>query len=457
MKKIRSSKEYTVVTYQETLSWLHSMPRTHSAPTLSRVKALLSMVGDPQNALSGRFLHVTGTNGKGSTCAFLSSALRAQGYRVGRFISPFIMEFRERMEINGEQISEDEVCEIGAELQTVVNRYTSETGQAPLEFELVTVMGLLYFARHACDLVVLEVGIGGMYDPTNIVTPLLSVIMRVDYDHTELLGDTLAAIAEQKAGIIKPGAPCILYADNEDEVISVIRSRCDAVGASLVIPDMAALSIGGARPGRLAFTYCGQAYLLQLSGIYQVRNALCAIEALRLLPSLGFAMDADAIVQGLAAAHFPARFEVLSQDPPILLDGAHNASGMEALAENIDFYYPDRPLLYLCGMLGDKQPEASLEPILRPQTVRFCACVTPPSPRAMKADALCRIFRSHGIDAAPYETMEAALDALRAMRAEMCCTDDTETHPILCFGSLYSAGDIRRLCGLETENEHADV
>ena len=344
------------MTYKETLAWLHSMPRTHSAPTLSRVEALLSMVGNPHTALSGRFLHVTGTNGKGSACAFLSSALRAQGYRVGRFISPFIMEFRERMEINGEQITEEEVCEIGAELQAVVNRYTSESGQTPLEFELVTVMGLLYFARRGCDLVVLEVGIGGTYDPTNVVTPLLSVIMRVDYDHTELLGDTLAAIAEQKAGIVKAGAPCILYADNEDEVIDVVRRRCDEVGSALIIPDTSALAIGDARPGCLSFTYRGQDYRMRLSGLYQVRNALCAIEALRLLPSRGFTMTADAIVRGLASAHFPARFEVLSVNPPIILDGAHNASGMEALAENIDFYYPGKPLLYLCGMLRDKQP-----------------------------------------------------------------------------------------------------
>lgn len=439
------------MTYQETLAWLHSMPRIHTAPTLERVRVLLSMVGNPQNALSGRFLHVTGTNGKGSACAFLTSALRIQGYRVGRFISPFIMEFRERMEIDGEQISEAEVCALGEELQLIVNRYTSETGQTPLEFELVTVMGLLYFARHACDLVVLEVGIGGAYDPTNIVTPLLSVIMRVDYDHTELLGDTLAAIAEQKAGIIKSGAPCVLYADNEPEVVDVIRRRCEETGSLLVIPDLDSLAIGDACPGKLSFSYRDLAYTLHLSGIYQVRNALTAIEALRLLPSLGYAMTEDAMVQGLSAAQFPARFEVLSQNPPILLDGAHNVSGMEALAENIDFYYPDRPLLYLCGMLRDKNPEEALAPILCAETVRFCACITPPSPRAMQAETLCEIFRAHGIEAVPYPTIEEALRVLTELRASMCGDADIDVLPILCFGSLYSAGDIRRACGIFTE------
>ena len=435
------------MTYQETLSWLHSMPRTHSAPTLERVRTLLSMVGNPQDSLSGRFLHVPGTNGKGSACAFLSSALRAQGYRVGRFISPFIMEFRERMEIDGEQISEAEVCTIGEELRMIVNRYTSETGQAPLEFELVTVMGLLYFARHTCDFVVLEVGIGGTYDPTNVVTPLLSVIMRVDYDHTELLGDTLAAIAEQKAGIIKPGAPCVLYADNESDVMEVIRRRCAETGSALVIPDTDALKLGDARPGCLHFSYRNCAYTLRLSGIYQVRNALTAIEALHLLPSLGYTMTEDAIERGLAAAQFPARFEVLSQNPPILLDGAHNRSGMDALAENIDFYYPDQPILYLCGMLRDKNPEDALAPILRAETTRFCACITPPSPRAMKAEDLCEIFRTRGIASEPYASIDDALRALKDMRGD----SESDLLPILCFGSLYSAGDIRRACGIYNE------
>lgn len=439
------------MTYQETLAWLHSMPRIHTAPTLERVRVLLSMVGNPQNVLSGRFLHVTGTNGKGSACAFLTSALRKQGYCVGRFISPFIMEFRERMEIDGVQISEEEVCALGEELQQVVNRYTSKTGQTPLEFELVTVMGLLFFARHACDFVVLEVGIGGTYDPTNIVTPLLSVIMRVDYDHTELLGDTLAEIAEQKAGIIKSGAPCVLYAENASEVVDVIRRRCAETGSSLVIPDLGSLTIGDAYPGKLSFTYRDLVYTLHLSGVYQVRNALTAIEALRLLPSLGYAMTEDSIVQGLSAAQFPARFEVLSQHPPILLDGAHNVSGIEALAENIDFYYPDRPLLYLCGMLRDKNPEEALAPILRAGTVRFCACITPPSPRAMQAETLCEIFRAHGIEALPYPTIEEALHALTELRASMCSDADIDALPILCFGSLYSAGDVRRAFGIFTE------
>jgi dihydrofolate synthase/folylpolyglutamate synthase len=224
-----------------------------------------------------------------------------------------------------------------------------------------------------------------------------------------------------------------------------------------VIPDLGSLTIGDAYPGKLSFTYRDLVYTLHLSGVYQVRNALTAIEALRLLPSLGYAMTENAIVQGLSAAQFPARFEVLSQHPPILLDGAHNVSGMEALAENIDFYYSDRSLLYLCGMLRDKNPEEALAPILRAGTVRFCACITPPSPRAMQAETLCEIFRAHGIEALPYPTIEEALHALTELRASMCSDADIDDLPILCFGSLYSAGDVRRACGIFTETADLGV
>ncbi|MGM9626220.1 MAG: bifunctional folylpolyglutamate synthase/dihydrofolate synthase [Eubacteriales bacterium] len=429
------------MTYSETLAWMHSMPRIRTAPTLSRMERLLDMLGNPEKKLAGRFLHVTGTNGKGSVCAFLTSALRRQGYRVGRFISPFIMEFRERMEIDGVRISEEAVTEIGARLQACVNRFTQETGETPLEFELVTLMGLIWFAEQNCGLVVTEVGIGGLTDATNVITPLLSVITRVDYDHTELLGGTLTAIAEQKSGIIKHGAPCVLYADNEPEVKRVIETRCRAVGSPLIVPDIASLRIGNAEPGFLPFSYRDVPYTLGLSGLYQAQNAITAIEALRLLPSLGYPVSEEAVRTGLAETVFPARFEVLTQKPLIILDGAHNASGMHALADNIRYYFPGKPLFYLCGMLGDKHPKDALAPVLTPETVRFAACITPPTPRAMPAETLSRVFSENGIPARPFPS---AADAIAFLR--QAAGTDAST-PILCFGSLYSAGDIRRACG----------
>ncbi len=429
------------MTYKETLAALHTMPRTHTAPTLARMKRLLSMLGNPEAALSGRFIHVTGTNGKGSACAFLSSVLQRQGYRVGRFISPFIMEFRERMEVDGEQITEAEVVALYTEIEPCVKRYTEETGQYPLEFELVTCMGLLWFARKQCDLVVLEVGIGGTYDATNVVTPLASVIMRVDYDHTELLGNTLAEIAAQKAGIIKSGAPCILYADNEPDVCNVIQVKCAEVGSACIIPDRSAVSVMDAVPGKLSFVYRNTQITLALSGLYQIGNAITAVEVLRTLPSLGYPVSEESIVKGLSETTFPARFEVLSRDPYVILDGAHNASGIHAMAENIAFYFKGRPLYYLLGMLRDKNPGAALSEVLTPD-VRYVACITPPSPRAMPAVELAAELRQNGMEACAYPSIPTALDALRSMQTKARASG--EDIPILCFGSLYSAGDIRR-------------
>lgn len=430
------------MTYTQTLEWMHSMPRTHTAPTLSRMERLLAMLGNPEKTLAGRFLHVTGTNGKGSVCAFLSTALRREGYSVGRFISPFIMQFRERMEIDGEMISETEVAALGDEIRACVERFTRETGETPLEFELVTLMGFLWFARKRCDLVVLEVGIGGLYDATNVVTPLASVIMRVDYDHTELLGDTLERIARQKAGIIKPGAPCILYADNDPEVCNVIQETCAAVGSPLIIPDKNAVAIKDAVPGRLTFVYRYTEVTLSLSGLYQVQNAVTAIEVLRALPACGYPVSEDAIRAGLSETTFPARFEVLSDDPMIILDGAHNASGMHAMAENIAFYFGDRPLYYVVGMLCDKHPCEALSAVLLPDRIRFAACITPPSPRAMPANVLAAALEAGGIRAAGFDTIDGALETVRGMQA--AARQAGEDIPVLCFGSLYAAGDVRR-------------
>ena len=433
------------MTYPESLAWLHSMPRLHREPTLARIRRLLSFLGDPHKALEGRFLHVTGTNGKGSACAFLTSSLRCAGYRVGRFISPFIMEFRERMEIDGERISEEEVCALTERLKAAAERYQTETGELPLEFELVTAMGFLWFAEKACDLVVLEVGIGGMYDPTNVVTPLVSLIMRVDYDHTEILGPALADIARQKAGIIKPGRPCVVYPENAQEVFTVIHEKCTETGSDMIVPDTALVSVGDTSPGYLSFTYRGISYTMHLSGLYQIRNALCAIEALSLLPSLGFPISAEQIRKGLSEAHFPARFEVLSKEPYVILDGAHNASGMAVLRESVDRYFPEQPLLFLCGMLRDKTPGEALSAMLLPDRVRYAACITPPTPRAMDASALAGIFRENGIPADGYQDIQTALEALRAK-------DPDGKLPVICFGSLYSAGDIRRAFSKFEEN-----
>ena len=438
------------MTYEEVLSAMHALPRVHRAPTMQRILYLLSAVGDPHTKLSGRFIHVTGTNGKGSTCAFLSSVLTHAGYRVGRFVSPFIMDFCERMEIDGKQIQRETVAALGSEIFDAVKRMEKETNETLLEFEIVTAMGLLWFARENCDLVVLEVGIGGRDDPTNVVTPLLSVITHVDLDHTELLGDTPAAIAEIKAAIVKEGAPCVLGAENVPEVQAVLQKRCEETHSALVIPDTKAAHITSAKPGALSFTYKEKSYTLSLSGIYQIENALCAIEALTLMPSLGYPIKESDIAEGLRAASLPARFEVLKSAPYVIFDGAHNPSGIASLRRSIETYFDGKQILCLCGMLSDKHPDIALADMLSYPHIAEVACVTPPSPRAMQGEALARVFSENGISASSYPTVAAALKGLLAKQKKTGM-------PIICFGSLYLAGEIRRFFGRADEKTTAPL
>ncbi|MBQ4290925.1 MAG: bifunctional folylpolyglutamate synthase/dihydrofolate synthase [Clostridia bacterium] len=434
------------MTYDEAVAWLHGMPRYRSEPTLERMERLLSLLGDPHKELAGKILHVAGTNGKGSVCAFLTHALTRSGYRVGRFISPFIMEFRERMEINGEMIPKREVVSICKTLQKCVERFTEETGCTPLEFELVTAMGLYWFAEQRCDFLVLEVGVGGKYDPTNVVDPLLSVITRVDYDHTEVLGPTLRDIAAQKAGIVKEGRPCVISPDNPEEALDVIRCTCEAMHSNWIRPERTEAKILSAELGRLAFSYRQTDYELRLSGLYQIGNALCAIEAMRILASLpcGAKVTEKAVRAGLSETTFPARFEPLSSEPPVILEGAHNLSGFRALRENLDYYCQDQPLLFLCGMLRDKNPADCLDclPLSR---VCFAACVTPPSPRAMTGEELAELFREKGTEASGFPSVRDALSDLKR-RNRTCLI------PVICFGSLYVAGAVRRAFSLPDES-----
>ncbi len=433
------------MTYEETLAWMHTMPRAKEKPTLDRIRCLLALLGDPQKSLAGRFLHVTGTNGKGSVCAFLSRVLCRAGYRTGRFISPFIMEFTERMEIGGRRITRCEVAAYGDRLRAAADTMFAQRGERPIEFELVTAMGLLWFAERHCDLVVLEVGIGGAEDPTNVVVPLLSIITRVDFDHMELLGHTLSAIAEKKAGIIKAGAPCVLSAENGMEVRTVISARCETMHSPLHLTEPDAVTDVSAVPGRLSFSYRGIPYVLRLSGLYQLRNVLCALEALSLLPTLGYPVSPMDIREGLLETTFPARFEVLRASPMVILDGAHNASGIDALCENIRYYFGGKKLLVLCGMLRDKAPEEVLSPVFGLSQIAAAACIAPPTPRAMDAASLAAAYTAHGIPAQSYASISDALSVLETVQRETGA-------PILCFGSLYLAGDVRRYFGCMTEH-----
>ena len=426
--------------YQETLDYINSVRHNQWKLGLSRTRDLLHMLGDPQNEL--RFVHVGGTNGKGSTCAMLESVLRAAGYRTGIFPSPYIEDFRERLQVSGKMISKDELCRI-----TSIVRDAAETMEDhPSHFEIVTAIGMLYFRQMQCDIVVLEVGLGGEFDATNIIEPPeVSVLTNIGFDHTDYLGNTLAEIARAKAGIIKSFSPVVVY-PNVPEVTDVITEICRVRGCDLEFVDFSRISIVHADiDGQVLRWSCGHAgtgqsqisreddlvISIPLIGEYQSRNAATALTVIEKLRSRGWNIPEEAVIEGMAHVKWPARFEVLGKDPLFILDGGHNLQCAEAVAESVRKYLPDTKVTLIIGMLRDKDYKAVLDIIL-PLAAK-CCCLTPASDRALPADELAEVIAQKG--GVP-EVFASAEDAVRAVRREAC--------PVLAFGSLYMAGEVRK-------------
>lgn len=415
--------------YPETLAWIHGTERFGSRLGLGRMGRLLHCMGDPH--LKVPYIHVAGTNGKGSTTTMIASALTAGGFKTGKFISPFILEFRERMQIDSEMIPEETLAALATRLRPIAEEFKA-AGDPPTEFELVTVLGLTWFAEAGCDIAVLEVGLGGRLDATNIIPPpLVAVITRIDYDHTAILGDTLAAIAGEKCGILKRGSTVICYPDQEEEALAVIRRRAKEEDDPLILPDRTALSVLSADLTGSHILYRSQAIFIPLPGPHQVLNTITAVEALNALSSSRFALPPSAIAAGIAAARFPARLELLRQSPPVLVDGAHNPNGGRALCEALkalDLH----DLTAVVGMLRDKD----CLPVLR-MMAPYCArmiVTTVPNPRSYPAEEFAELARGVCRDITICPDCEEAARLALATAGE---------HGVLVFGSLYLASAVR--------------
>lgn len=313
------------MSYAATLAYIHSVKWQGSKPGLSRTQTLLAALGNPERKL--KFVHIAGTNGKGSTAACLAACLQAAGYRVGLYTSPYINRFNERLQVDGAPIP-DETLE---QLVDHIRPHADAMADAPTEFELITALGFLYFARERCDIVVLEVGLGGTLDSTNVIgPPEAAVITALGKDHMAVLGNSMAQIAQAKAGIIKGGCPVISYG-GDPEADRVIAETCRRTGSPLYPVDFGQLTV---QPGSLAesrFDFGPLKNLtLPLIGSYQPKNAATAITTLKVLAQRGWDIPDSAIRAGLAAVQWPGRFELLRSTPPFLLDGSHNPPGMEA-------------------------------------------------------------------------------------------------------------------------------
>lgn len=406
---------------------------------LERTVSLLDRMGRPQDRL--KFVHVAGTNGKGSTCSYIASALQAAGYRTGLFTSPFIMRFEERIRVDGKDISADDLLDVTLFVREHADALEAETGEHPTEFELMTAVAFEHFVRSGCDIVVCEVGLGGRLDSTNVIdAPEVCVIARIGLDHTGVLGNTASAIAREKAGIIKRGSLVVSYPQDDPGAMQVIEDAANECGCPLAVPDLESLEVrpveGGVRP----FSYGGKDFTTLLLGNYQPSNAALAIEALRALARRGWNVGEDAIAQGIAAASWPGRFEVVEAGPPaIIVDGGHNPQGAAVLADSLRDVFPGKRIVFLMSVLADKDYRAMVRAVAGLGEAWVCV-TSPNAARALSGSDLAQAVREETQDA--NAAVEVAPDFSRAMERARQLAGPSGV--VCAFGSLYSVAEIRK-------------
>ena len=414
--------------YESALEYIHAVQWAGHKPGLSRTRTLLAALGDPHKKL--RFVHVAGTNGKGSTAAMLASCLHAAGYRVGLYTSPFINRFNERIQVDGEQIPDDALVRLVERVRPAAEAMSD----VPTEFEIITALGMLWFAEEKCDIVVLEVGLGGTLDSTNVIDPPeCAVITALGMDHVKELGPTLADIAAAKAGIIKPGSPVVSYG-GVPEADAVIARTAEEKHAPLTVVDFSRLNVEGGSLDAVTFDFDGlDGIRLPLIGSYQPKNAALAITALRVLRGRGWDIPDSAIRTGLEQVSWPGRFELLRHAPAFLLDGSHNAHGMRATVQSLRDRFPGQKFVFLLSIMADKDVDEMLV-LLLPLAEQFVT-VAAHTPRAMPAETLAEHIRARGGRA------EAAADIPAGVARAV---ELGGNGPVCALGTLYFSGDVRQ-------------
>ncbi len=419
------------MTYLEMLSYIHTLKRSGAASGLERMQVLMERLGNPQWRL--KFIHIAGTNGKGSCAAMTAGALRAAGYHTGLTISPYVIDFRERFQIDGRWIEEEAFLRLAERICREVKTLEAE-GILITEFEFNTALAFLWFEESRCDIVVLETGLGGLLDATNVIPcPEVSVIMAISLDHTAILGKTVEEIAVQKAGIIK-GGTVVLYPVQEPEVVAVIMEKCALTGAKLLFPSVSGVEIRSADRTGSDFVWDGKEYRVGLAGRHQVYNAITVLETLRAI-SEHFPVSLRDARQGLANVRFPARLETLQENPLVLLDGAHNPHGVAALAQVLSETIPQRPKIGVIGMMADKDWQHAVQAL----AACFDGVVAVPvqSPRSASAEEIAAAARKTCTDVRVASGAEAAV--------EIACRMAGKKGAVCIAGSLYLAAEVRAI------------
>ena len=413
--------------YKEALAYIHGVEFFGSKPGLTRIGELLEKLGNPQKGM--RFIHIAGTNGKGSCAAMTASVLKAAGCKTGLYTSPYLYRFNERMQIGGKEIPDDVLAEIVTRVKPVAEAMADH----PTEFELMTAIALLWYKQEACDVVVLEVGLGGRFDATNIIdAPEAAVIMNIGLDHTAVLGDTVEQIAFEKAGIIKPGTEAVMFQQSES-VTDVVRERCEELGVPLHIADFSKIKSEFDSLYGQSFSYKGEVYALPLLGGHQLKNAAVVLELVEVLRGRGWKLEQGDVEHGLYAVHWPGRFELVSEEPLFVVDGGHNPQCAQTVRENLLHYFPDKRRILLLGILRDKD-YAGLTEILDGAADEYI-CITPESPRALPASELADFLKRYN---KPVFVCGSIRDGVSL------ALDRSDDESVVCaVGSLYSVGESR--------------
>lgn len=420
--------------YEEAMEYIHGTLKFGTRLGLESIGKLMDFMGNPQKKL--RFVHVAGTNGKGSTTAFISNILISAGYKTGVFTSPYIQRFTERIKIDNNEIEPKELTKIIDFVKSKIQLMIDEGYEHPTEFEIITAVAFEYFYRNNCDIVVLEVGLGGRYDSTNIIeAPEVCVITTISLDHTDRLGNTIAEIAYQKAGIIKPNSNTVIYPQKQ-EAEEVFEEVCKSQNAIMHKTNLDTLKlIEYSLEGQL-FNYKNYKNLnIRLLGDHQMFNAALAIDVCEILINKGFNIDYTNIKEGLLKTTWPGRLEIINNNPLILIDGAHNFEGGQALNAALDKYFADKNKIFIVGFLRDKDYQKTMDMLAK--KAKLIITVTPNNERALQSSELADVLKQYSDNVMDGITLENSLKV---------AYKNIDEHSIICvFGSLYMIGEIRKL------------
>lgn len=425
--------------YNEALQFIHESHKFGMRLGLDNIKKLLELLGNPQNNL--KIIHVAGTNGKGSTCSFISSILKESGYKVGLYTSPFLETFTERIRVNGENIREEEVGKIVSLIKEKIEIMVSEGYSYPTEFEIVTAMAFYYYNQEKVDFVALEVGLGGRYDATNVIDkPVVSAITSISLDHTGILGDTLAKIAFEKGGIIKENCPTIVYPQQE-EASEVIKNICAEKKSKYIECDFKNIEIKSSNINSQIYN-CNingkelRDLEIKLIGDHQIKNSIVALNVIESLNDIKITnISEENIRKGLLETKWPGRIEKISENPMFIIDGAHNEEGAKSLANSIDKYFENKNKILVIGMLEDKDIDSVLD-LLIPKFNKVIT-TTPDNPRAIDANKLKEKIERYNIEVTCKPNIKEAVD----YALEISNKDDV----IISAGSLYMIGNVRTI------------